>query len=86
MPSASISAQTLKPDLSHCCHNNQQTVPAIMHPATTRTTEVITRIEGFFFNIKHANSKLVKGRSLLSTLYLKIEFQKMNCFCKELPQ
>jgi len=34
---------------------------------------VTTKKEGFFFSIQQANSKLVKGRSLLKTLYLKKE-------------
>ena len=51
---------------------NHENVPAIIQPKTTRTTAVTTIIEGFFFSIKQAKSKLDKGRSLLKTLYLKI--------------
>ena len=51
---------------------NHENVPAIIQPKTTRTTAVTTIMEGFFFSIQQAKSKLDKGRSLLKTLYLKI--------------
>ena len=51
---------------------NHENVPAIIQPKTTRTTAVTTIMEGFFFSIPQAKSKLDKGRSLLKTLYLKI--------------
>ena len=51
---------------------NHEYVPAIIQPKTTRTTAVTTIMEGFFFSIQQAKSKLDKGRSLLKTLYLKI--------------
>ena len=56
---------------------NDQCRPAVTQPTTTSMTEMTTRNEGFFFNIQQANSKLVKGSSLLKTLYLKtIQFTK----------
>ena len=51
---------------------NHENIPAIIQPKTTRTTAVTTIMEGFFFSIQQAKSKLDKGRSLLKTLYLKI--------------
>ena len=51
---------------------DHENIPAIIQPKTTRTTAVTTIMEGFFFSIQQAKSKLDKGRSLLKTLYLKI--------------
>ena len=51
---------------------DHENIPAIIQPKTTRTTAVTTIMEGFFFSIQQAKSKLDKGRSLLNTLYLKI--------------
>ena len=56
----------------------KQFSPAVIQPITTSITEVTIIRDGFFFNIKQANNKLVKGRSLRKTLYLKQEKETIS--------
>ena len=56
----------------------KQFLPAVIQPITTSITEVTIIRDGFFFNIKQANNKLVKGRSLRKTLYLKQEKETIS--------
>lgn len=56
----------------------KQFSPAVIQPITTSITEVTIIRDGFFFNIKQANNKLVRGRSLRKTLYLKQEKETIS--------
>lgn len=56
----------------------KQFLPAVIQPITTSITEVTIIRDGFFFNIKQANNKLVRGRSLRKTLYLKQEKETIS--------